>query len=190
MDGNANGSSLSRLVAELRRITDENNDPASVVELARPCLLAAAAARDWLSAEHYDCDGEQGFGVHLLHEEADHALAVLAVAWLPGRGAPPHDHGTWAVIAGVEGDETNTFWARRDDASRPGHAEIAECGQSVVGPGDAVAMLPGEIHSVANETSSVSLSLHVYGKHPNFTERSQFDPESNEEKTFKFKQAG
>jgi hypothetical protein len=22
------------------------------------------------------------------------------VSWLPGRGTPPHDHGTWAVVAG------------------------------------------------------------------------------------------
>ena len=79
--------------------------------------------------------------------------------------------------------------ARRDDASRSGYAEIAERRDSVLRPGDVLTMLPGEIHSVANETPSVSLSLHVYGKHPNFTVRSQFDPESNEEKKFKIKQS-
>jgi hypothetical protein len=49
-------------------------------------------------------------------------------------------------------------------------------------------MLPGSIHSVVNETDRVSVSLHVYGKHPNYTMRSQFDPDRNLERPFVFKQ--
>ena len=47
--------------------------------------------------------------VHVLHEESDHRLAVFAVSWLPGRGVPPHDHGTWAIVVGVDGPEKNLF---------------------------------------------------------------------------------
>jgi predicted metal-dependent enzyme (double-stranded beta helix superfamily) len=139
---------------------------------------------DWLQADHYLCDEEQGFGVHLLHEEADHRLAVFAIAWLPGRGAPPHNHGTWAVVAGVDGPETNTFWKRLDDGSQPGYAEIAWNGEKVFGPGEVVAFLPHEIHSVTNETQAVTVSLHVYGKHLNYTGRSQFDGAAKTETPF------
>jgi predicted metal-dependent enzyme (double-stranded beta helix superfamily) len=139
---------------------------------------------DWLQADHYRCDPEQGFGVHLLHEEADHALAVFAIAWLPGRGAPPHHHGTWAVVVGVDGPETNTFWKRLDDGSQPGSAEIAWNGEKVFGPGEVVAFLPHDIHSVTNETQAVTVSLHVYGKHLNYTGRSQFDRTAKTETPF------
>jgi hypothetical protein len=39
-------------------------------------------------------------------------------------------------------------------------------------------------HTVWNYTGKVSLSLHTYGKHINFTGRSEFDPEAKTEKQF------
>jgi predicted metal-dependent enzyme (double-stranded beta helix superfamily) len=101
-----------------------------------------------------------------------------------GRGAPPHNHGTWAVVAGVDGEETNVFWKRLDDGSRPGYAEIVRTGETPFGPGDVVSFLPAQIHSVVNATGEVTVSLHVYGKHLNDTGRSQFDPEARKEPPF------
>jgi predicted metal-dependent enzyme (double-stranded beta helix superfamily) len=49
--------------------------------------------------------------------------------------------------------------------------------------------LPDSIHSVVNEAAAVTVSLHVYGKHVNHTERSQFDPERRLEKGFIVKTA-
>jgi hypothetical protein len=30
----------------------------------------------------------------------DDVRQIVAVSWLPGRGASPHDHGTWSVVVG------------------------------------------------------------------------------------------
>ncbi len=79
----------------------------------------------------YQADDAQGFGVYLLHEEPDHTLAVLAVSWLPHRGAPPHDHGTWAVIARVEGPEKTSFLSARMTRVGRGHAELKKVGEKV-----------------------------------------------------------
>lgn len=175
---------LADLVQDLRSITAATQDPQTIITRLRPLAQRAALAKDWLEAQHYTCDDEQGFGVHLLHEEDDHTLAVFAIAWLPGRGAPPHNHGTWAVVAGVDGPETNTFWKRLDDGTRPSYAEIAWNGAKVFGPGEVVAFLPHDIHSVTNDTDTVTVSLHIYGKHLNHTGRSQFDAATNAEKPF------
>lgn len=179
---------LARFVDDLRSITAETREPRKVIDRVRPLARELALAKNWLEERHYACDAEQGFGVHLLHEEADHTLAVFAVAWLPGRGAPPHNHGTWAVVAGVDGPEKNVFWKRLDDGSRPGHAEIRKQGEKVFGPGEVVSFLPEHIHSVVNETDRVTLSLHVYGKHVNYTERFTFDPERKVAEAFKVKE--
>jgi hypothetical protein len=40
---------------------------------------------------------------------------------------------------------------------------------------------------VTNETDAMTLSLHTYGRHVNFTNRSQFDLGSNERKGFKLR---
>lgn len=184
----AYSASLRRLVSEARKIARGTQDDDVVLKALEEPVRAAAVAKDWVEKRHFRCDDEQGFGVHLLHEEPDHTLAVLAVAWLPGRGTPAHDHGTWAVVAGVGGAERNRFWRRKDDGSRPGYAEIHEVGEELVGPGQVLTMLPPEIHSVTNDTADVSLSLHVYGVHPNYTARSQFDPSTSRVQAFRFKQ--
>jgi hypothetical protein len=54
-----------------------------------------------------------------------------------------------------------------------------------VDAGDLLCIRSGGIHKVTNETDSMTLSLHTYGRHVNFTNRSQFDLDSNERKEFK-----
>jgi len=170
--------SLPRFVDDLRAIAAENGDVMEIIRRVGPLAQRLATTPDWVEPAYYRCDEDQGFGVHLLHEEPDHTLAVFAVAWLPERGVGPHDHGTWAVVAGVDGHESNIAWRRIDDGSRAGYAEIEKTGERVIGRGDVVAMQPRDIHAVWNGSDSVSLSLHVYGKHINHTERQQFDPVS------------
>ena len=179
---------LADYVQDLRTITCATHDPNEIITRVGPLAERAALAKEWLRPHHYVCDPEQGFGVHLLHEEPDHTLAVFAIAWLPGRGAPPHNHGTWAVVSGVDGLETNVFWKRLDDGSHPGYAEIQRNGEKHFGAGEVVAFLPHEIHSVVNETGVVTVSLHTYGQHLNYTGRSQFDPEAKLEKPFLVKE--
>jgi predicted metal-dependent enzyme (double-stranded beta helix superfamily) len=178
---------LERFIEDLRHITADSADERQILSRVRPLAHRLALSRTWLRPEHYEADAEQGFGAHVLHEEPDHTLAVFAASWLPSRGAPPHDHGTWAVVAGVDGPEKNVFWERLDDRSRSGYAELRKTGEKVFGPGDVLAMPSGGIHSVVNESAKVSLSLHVYGKHVNHTERSKFDPEQRTETIFKVK---
>jgi predicted metal-dependent enzyme (double-stranded beta helix superfamily) len=90
----------------------------------------------------------------------------------------------WAIVVGVAGSERNVFFERTDDRSRSGHAELRRIGEQVLGPGEVLAMPSGTIHSVTNDSDRVTLSLHVYGKHINFTRRSQFDLERHAEKPF------
>jgi predicted metal-dependent enzyme (double-stranded beta helix superfamily) len=176
---------ISRLVVDLRRLRSLGLDEREMLSAVRPLARRAAlAAGDWVQESMYRADPVVGFAVNVLHEEADHTLAVFAVSWLPHRGVQAHDHGTWAVVAGVDGPERNVFYERVDDRSRPGYAELRQVGEKHFGPGDVLAMPAGTIHSVLNDTDAVTLSLHVYGKHVNYTGRSQFDPEKKTETPF------
>ena len=168
---------LEQFVCDLRRISGEA--PAAKEQLTRvkPLAQRLAASPDLRARLNRECDADQGFGFQVLHEEPDHTLAVAALSWLPGRGTPPHDHGTWGVVVGVEGDEVNTFWQRVDDGSRSGYAELRRLSEKTFSPGDAIAITPEIIHSVRNDGARISVSLHVYGKNVNFTGRSRFDPD-------------
>ncbi len=175
---------LDRYVEDLRQIIGETDNEDEIISRVGPLAKRLAVDKTWLRQKHYETNVKQGFGVHLLHEEPDHSLAVLVVNWLPGRGAPPHDHGTWAVVAGVEGVERNIRYRRVDDGSRPGYAELEVKHDFNADAGELICMKSGGIHAVRNETDEMTLSLHTYGKHINYTDRFQFDTKTNELKEF------
>jgi len=180
----ADAFTISQFITDLRQAIAEAPDEKTLLVTVRPMVKRIALAESWRHPRHYQADEEQGFGVHVLHDEPDHSLFIAAISWLPGRGAPAHDHGTWAVIAGVDGPEKNTFYERTDDRSRPGYAELRKTGEKVCGVGDVVALPAGAIHAVTNESGRVSLSFHVYGRHLNYADRSQYDPQNKTAKPF------
>jgi predicted metal-dependent enzyme (double-stranded beta helix superfamily) len=173
---------LDCYVEDLRKISRETEEESEIIRKVSPLAQVLASETNWLRPEHYEADLEQGFGVHVLNEEPDHSLAVFVVSWLPGRGTAPHDHGTWAVIAGVEGTEHNIRYQRLDDRSRPNYAEIEVKQEFDAKVGDVVCMRTAGIHSVHNNTDKMTLSLHTYGMHVNYTERSQFNLATHEAK--------
>lgn len=167
---------IPELVADLKRIVASEADPRAVVEQVTPLAERLAADTSWVKPAYYECDADQGFGIHVLHEEPDNTLLVESIAWLPGRGVLPHDHQTWGVVVGIAGDERNVDWRRRDDGSQPGHADLEPRHEIVVGRGQVIAFMPDDIHSVHNDGVETTLSLHIYGKTLAFVDRSQFDP--------------
>jgi predicted metal-dependent enzyme (double-stranded beta helix superfamily) len=180
---------LDQYVCDLRIITAEETDPVKITERVAPLAKKFAQAPGWLRPEHRICDPEQGFGVHLLHEELNHDLAVFVLSWLPNRGTTPHNHKTWAVVVGMEGQEQEVNWDRLDDGRKPGYAELKRSGEQVMTAGDVARCYPEHIHSVWNVGSGVSMSLHTYGRHINYTGRSEFDPQHKIEKPYVIKVA-
>jgi predicted metal-dependent enzyme (double-stranded beta helix superfamily) len=175
---------LEQYVQDLKRIAAESGDEGEIFERLGPLAQRLALDKGWLEARHYEIDPAVGYGSFLLHEEADHGLAVFVASWAPGRGVVPHDHGTWAVVAGVEGVERNVRYKRLDDRATSGHAELAVKAEMTAGPGELICMRSGGIHSVHNDGDAVSVSLHTYGRHLNDTNRSQFDLEAKTETPF------
>jgi predicted metal-dependent enzyme (double-stranded beta helix superfamily) len=167
---------VATFVAALRHAGAQGAEAAILRDVQAAASALAARRAEWLTPAMRRPDAEQGFALHLLHEEADHALAAFVVSWMPRRGTTPHDHGTWAVVVGLDGAERNELWRRTDDRARDGYAELARVGEKVFAEDEVLVMPAGVIHSVWNDSDRVSVSLHVYGRHVNHTERSQFDP--------------
>jgi predicted metal-dependent enzyme (double-stranded beta helix superfamily) len=55
--------------------------------------------------------------------------------------------------------------------------------------GDIAMCYPEHIHSVRNTGKDISMSLHTYGRHINYTGRAEFDPEARREKPYVVKVA-
>ena len=174
--------SVAKFVNDLRSITQEYVDEKKIIEKVIPLAKRLTLEADWSSDSFRSCDESQGFGITILNEDEDNALMVETICWLPGRGVAPHDHQTWGVVVGIDGEETNVNWKRLDDGTKEGFADLIVKEEIVVGPDEACAFLPNDIHSVRNTGDTPSLSLHVYGYSPGSRKRSEFDPLS---KTYK-----
>lgn len=182
MPASVQAYSVGDLVRDLRDIVAATADDREIVKRVMPLARRIGDGPDMRRKELYDCDPEQGFAINILHEEPDHSLLVEAIVWLPGRGVKPHNHRTWGVVVGLDGLETNVNWQRRDDGSRPGYADLVPRHEIAVGPGDVVAFLPDDIHSVRNDGATPTLSLHIYGKSLAHIDRSEFDPDAKVER--------
>tara|TARA_A100001037_G_C15150477_1_gene638912 strand:+ start:567 stop:1103 length:537 start_codon:yes stop_codon:yes gene_type:complete len=165
----------------LRRIARKETDERRIVKLLEPHIMRLArtisTTPGWIQDEHYECDPNQGFGLHLLHEEEDHSLPVFLFSWLPGRGTPAHNHKTWGVVVGLDGEESEFLRERLDDGSKPGFADLKRVGERKLTVDTMSSFLGDDIHTVRNDGERTTLSLHTYGMHINYTGRTRFDPE-------------
>ena len=71
---------LGAYVEDLKRITTEEGDEKAIFKRLAPLAQKLAATPGWVTDTYRQCDEEQGFGVHVLHEEDDHVNAVFVVS--------------------------------------------------------------------------------------------------------------
>lgn len=182
---NTTTNGLTRLVSQLQQINLAQDEATVMEQVACEVKKTILQPEDWFESRFLVVDEEQGFGSHLIAENPDHTLAVIITSWPSNRETPPHDHDTWAVIGCVQGLEKNTWWDRHDDGKDPNYAKITRGNETICKPGDVIKMKKADIHSVENILEdTISVSLHVYGKHFNYTNRHQFDPINNLQKPF------
>lgn len=167
--------------ADLRKIVSEEAENTKITARIKPLAEKLAADTSWFKDEYRTIDEKQGFGLHLLFEEDNHDLAAFVIAWAPGKGLSAHNHKTWAVVSGIEGQEEETNYNRLDDGGKTGYAKLEKTHVETLYPGNAVCCMPEDIHSVWNNGEQIAVSLHTYGRHLNHTGRSLFNTEDNTE---------
>jgi rhodanese-related sulfurtransferase/predicted metal-dependent enzyme (double-stranded beta helix superfamily) len=127
-------------------------------------LAALARRRDLFPQEEFPL-GADG-GIYRLSEDPDHRFALYASAGGAGKKVPPHNHTTWAIIAGVHGAERNVVYDRLDNRD---HADVvqlreAPAREKTLRTGDFITYLPDDFHHIETpQESGNALHLHFYG---------------------------
>ncbi|MCG8358903.1 MAG: hypothetical protein MI920_25325 [Kiloniellales bacterium] len=106
-------------------------------------------------------------------------LTIINFTWAPLMTLMPHNHNMWAVIGLYSGREDNIFW-------RKNGRRIEAAGADCLMPGTAVPLGRDIVHSVTNPVEKLTLALHVYGGDFFAPGRSEWDPETLEERPFDF----
>jgi predicted metal-dependent enzyme (double-stranded beta helix superfamily) len=83
-------------------------------------------------------------------------LTLLKVCFPAGRRTPPHDHGTWATILLLSGEEKNTFYRVED-------GRLRKASEVTIKPGSILGMRADTAHVVECVGNAPTIGLHVYG---------------------------
>lgn len=167
------GYTVRDLAADLRELKARGlGEPGMLREAPELVKRLILMKHNWLRGYMTTPPADAGSPMsrYVLHEEPDHSLALFVVTSRAGQGSAPHDHGTWAVIAGLEGWETHCFWKRAGDD------EVEPAAEGRVDPATLVTVASDTIHSLHNDSDAVAVTLQLYGMNVDFTEHRNYTP--------------
>ncbi|MCZ4351661.1 hypothetical protein O4H61_03975 [Roseovarius aestuarii] len=176
--------------AERQKVTDAFITDAAAIAAEGPmnrARLDRIKTRLMDIAAQVDLWGEDDFPSPSVEDKqnrffiADHpsGLTLYLNVMHPGKVIPPHNHTVFACIAAVDGAEQNTVYERVDDGSVPGRAELKLREEVDLRPGNALAMMADDIHSVVIGGTQVIRHLHFYGQPlESLTQRISYDLEA------------
>jgi len=119
-----------------------------------------------------------GAGFQTLHRSDE--LTILHFTWAPLMTLMPHNHNAWAVVGIYSGREDNIFWRK----TGPTGSTVEAAGAKSLMPGDAAALGRDIVHSVTNPIEKMTAAIHVYGGDFFAPGRSEWDPETLEERPY------
>ena len=104
-------------------------------------------------------------------------LTILNLCWGPRMKFKPHNHRMWAVIGIYGGCEQNIFYQKSESG-------LNQHGAKDLHAMDTVPLGAEVIHAVTNPLDQLTAAIHVYGGDFFNTPRSEWDPETFEERPY------
>jgi len=151
---------IADTVAQVRRIEAEHGVNRDSLDRIREALLALGARRELFPIEDFPLPPEgapRNNALYRLSEDPDHRFALYAHVSRGGTNTPAHDHSTWAVIAGLQGEEVNRLY------DHDGQGGVAQRGTCIVGTGTGITFMPEDLHSIHTGPGELVLNFHMYG---------------------------
>src|SRR4051812_49671234 len=100
----ARAAAVAETVEAVRRIEAEMGVTPAALDKIKEKLIGLATRAELFPPGSFPVPRGEPGKAYRLSEDGDHRFALYTAAGAPGRQAPPHNHTTWAVIAGVYGE--------------------------------------------------------------------------------------
>lgn len=153
-------AAITAAMNDIRQIETEFGMTRQAVEQIRDRLVELSANRELFPLDDFPAPGpeaEQASFMYRLAQDDDDRFALYAQRSRGDVSTPVHNHTTWAVVVGFEGQELNRFFDRNDDPATGVH----QVHEHMVQAGTGVAMLPDDLHSI--HLDGPALNFHCYG---------------------------
>lgn len=157
-------AAVAAVMAEVRAIEAADGVTRTSVDRMQAALIPLTRQAELFSEAEFPNPPEgQPARLYLLSEDADGRFPIYLTCANPGGAVRPHNHGTWAVVAGVSGVEENAYYDRASGGKAPGPSTLKQREVVQVGPGESTGMLPDDVHSVATPGTVPRRHFHMYG---------------------------
>jgi predicted metal-dependent enzyme (double-stranded beta helix superfamily) len=156
---------------------DEESSLAGLRKLVRKLILNCYTVKTRLP----EPNGETGISLIMLYDELGLPLTVQTEMNLPRTTSPIHNHGTWGVVAVLQGQQKNTFWQRDPTADFPDR--IKRVGERTIEPGEIISFTTEAIHSTEAVGDEPTVTFNLYGE-THGSKRFQFDYDQQTAKRF------
>ena len=130
----------------------------------------------WISQSIPTPSAQTGTGFSLLYDELGFPFTLQTEIMDPGTYTTIHNHGTWGVVATLQGQQKNTFWGLFPTREYPQNVE--KVGEQVFQTGDIISFTTEAIHCVEAIGNEQTVTLNLYGE-TNALKRFKFDPETH-----------
>lgn len=171
-------AAIAEAMADIRAIDSAKGMSREAVEQIRDRLVQLAEQRHLFSFDAFPppTEGPKSY-LYRLAQDEDDRFALYANASRGDVSTPTHNHTTWAVVVGFEGQELNKFYRRTSDD------RVEQIDEHMVEAGTGVAMVGDDLHSI--HIDGPALNFHCYGLALERLDSRQFyDPKADEWRTF------
>ncbi len=172
---------IASTVDRVSRLTENNDVDASCLIAIKHELLSLAQRRELFTLDEFappELGAKRRSCLYRIAENSDHRLALYVNSAHPGVDTPAHNHTTWAIVVGIDGEEMNRFYRRTADGVEITHTDTVRAGNGV-------AMMPDDLHSIHIHGSRPVINFHMYGAGlEQLDSRQYFDSEDRQWKVF------
>ncbi len=156
----ARQEAVSAAVNEIRSIQATSGVNRDSLKQFQAILMDLAARSELFPLTDFplpDPDADRNNALYRLSEDDDHQFALYAQLCKGGTNTPAHNHTTWAVIVGLQGQELNRLYEPDQEQG------VRETGQQMVEAGSGIAFMPEDLHSIHIDSEEPVLNFHMYG---------------------------
>jgi predicted metal-dependent enzyme (double-stranded beta helix superfamily) len=159
---------LQTVIAQASALTHGAAEPADCVLALAPLVRDLAAMADrFLQPQHYRAQAGH-YARNLVHEAPDASLSLYTLVWSPGQWTPVHDHGSWGVVAVLQGVlEERSYVRLSPDRGADEGIVLARGGVILLGAGSVTSFVPNPDHIHVTGVPAdrpTAVSLHLYGR--------------------------
>ncbi|MBG0743829.1 MAG: cupin [Cylindrospermopsis raciborskii KL1] len=170
---------LYRFLTEVEDVLNDVEEESDFLPDLRMLVRRLIVNSYWVKSRVLKPQSPTGTSVLLLYDELGFPLTVQTVTFAPGITSNIHNHGTWGIVAILQGQEKNTFW--QSDPANPDC--IQQVGSLDLFPGDLISFTSQTIHQVHSVGPEPTVTFNIYGE-TNSQNRREFDIVNHTSKNF------